>query len=106
MRALCGLRGDPQDAAPAIHITGTNGKGSVARMVTALVMAHGLEVGTYTSPHLEVINERIAIDGEPIADDDFARVLSELAPLEELAGVDASYFDLMTAAAFGWFAEN
>ena len=65
MRALCDVLGDPQHAYPVIHITGTNGKGSVARMVTALLQARGLSVGTYTSPHLERINERLAWDGEP-----------------------------------------
>ena len=53
MRRLVEVLGDPQTAYPVIHITGTNGKGSVARMVTELLRASGLSVGTYTSPHLE-----------------------------------------------------
>ena len=64
--------GDPQHACPVIHVTGTNGKGSTVQMITRLLMAHGLTVGTYTSPHLERINERITRNGEPISDDDFA----------------------------------
>ena len=72
MRALVGALGDPQLAYPVIHITGTNGKGSVARMVTSLLREAGLGVGTYTSPHLEQINERISYDGEPIGDEDLA----------------------------------
>ena len=54
---LCGLMGEPQHCAPVIHITGTNGKGSIAQMITHLLMASGLRVGTYTSPHLERVNE-------------------------------------------------
>ena len=59
MRALADLLGEPQSAYPAIHITGTNGKGSTAAMVTALFGAQGLTVGTYTSPNLSRVNERI-----------------------------------------------
>ncbi|MCB0963288.1 MAG: hypothetical protein KDA98_08305, partial [Acidimicrobiales bacterium] len=69
MRRLVAVLGDPQSAYPVIHITGTNGKGSVARMVTQLLVASGLSVGTYTSPHLEAINERIRWNDEPIDDD-------------------------------------
>ena len=58
MRALAGLLGDPQQAYPAVHITGTNGKGSTAAMATALLGAQGLTVGTYTSPNLSRVNER------------------------------------------------
>ena len=78
------MLGDPQHAQPTVHITGTNGKGSVARMVTALLGAHDLTVGTFTSPHLESINERISRNGEPISDDDLAAVLTDLAALEPL----------------------
>ena len=56
-----------------IHITGTNGKGSTAQMITRLLMAQGLTVGTYTSPHLERVNERIARNGEPISDEELRR---------------------------------
>ena len=70
---LCAAMGDPQHAYPVIHITGTNGKGSTAQMITRLLMAQGLQVGTYTSPHLERINERLARDGEPIGDEDVRR---------------------------------
>ncbi|MBU6317026.1 MAG: bifunctional folylpolyglutamate synthase/dihydrofolate synthase, partial [Acidobacteria bacterium] len=58
MRQLVSAMGDPQHAYPVIHITGTNGKGSTTQMITRLLMAHGLTVGTYTSPHLERLNER------------------------------------------------
>ncbi len=105
MRELMGLLGDPQDAMPVIQITGTNGKGTVAAMVTALLVAHGLSVGTYTSPHLERLNERIARDGQPIGDQDLAEVLSGIAAVEPLLATRATWFEVMTAAAFRWFAE-
>ena len=72
-----------------IHITGTNGKGSTARMVTALLVAQGLSVGTYTSPHLERINERMAWNDEPICDDEFAETIRCVADLEPLLGQGA-----------------
>jgi dihydrofolate synthase/folylpolyglutamate synthase len=97
--------GDPQAAYPVIHITGTNGKGSTAQMVTRLLMAQGLQVGTYTSPHLERVNERITRNGEPISDDDFAEQVAAIADIEGLIGVRPSYFETCTAAAFRWFAD-
>jgi dihydrofolate synthase/folylpolyglutamate synthase len=106
MRALCGMLGDPQDQQPAVHLTGTNGKGSVARMVTALLAAHDLSVGTYTSPHLQVINERISRNGEPIGDGELAAVLTDLAGIEPLLDFAPSYFELLTAAAFRWFSDE
>ena len=106
MGALCGLLGDPQDAFAVIHLSGTNGKGSTARMVSALLGAHGLSVGTYTSPHLQHINERMAWDGVPIDDAGLAAALLELEPLEEHLGVRLTHFELLTAAAFKWFADN
>src|SRR5581483_4971525 len=90
---------------PVIHLTGTNGKGSTARMITELLVESGLTVGTYTSPHLERINERIARNGEPIPDDDLADLLADLERLEPLTGADNSYFELMTAAGLKWFAD-
>src|SRR5687767_1883137 len=82
IRRITELMGDPQRACPVVHLTGTNGKGSTARMTTALLAAQGLSVGTYTSPHLERINERLARNGVPIDDDDFADVVSAVAALE------------------------
>jgi len=106
MRELCSVLGDPQDQQPTVHLTGTNGKGSVARIVTALLGAHDLPVGTYTSPHLERINERISRAGEPIGDDALAAVLTDLAAIEGLLDFQPSYFELLTAAAFRWFSEE
>ena len=72
IKTIVEAMGDPQFAYPVIHVTGTNGKGSTSQMITRLLMAHGLTVGTYTSPHLERPNERMSRDGEYISDDDFA----------------------------------
>lgn len=105
MRALVGAMGDPQLAYPVIHVTGTNGKGSTTQMITRLLMAHGLTVGTYTSPHLERLNERISRNGEPISDDDFAEQIAAVADLEAITGVRPSYFEAVTSAAYRWFAD-
>ena len=105
IRELCGLMGDPQTAYPVIHITGTNGKGSTARMATSLLMARGLSVGTYTSPDLQRLNERLAWNGVPVGDDELAELLSALADLELLVSAVPHRFDLLTAAALRWFAD-
>jgi dihydrofolate synthase/folylpolyglutamate synthase len=106
MRALVGLLGDPQLAFPSIHITGTNGKGSTSAMATALLSAQGLSVGTYTSPNLARVNERLARHGEPIDDAAFVEVLEALARLEPLMDEPATRFELLTAAALAWFADE
>ena len=106
IRELVGLLGDPQEAYPAVHITGTNGKGSTAVMATALLGAQGLTVGTYTSPNLSRVNERISRNGEPIDDDAFIEVLEALARLERLMGDPPTRFELLTAAALAWFADE
>ncbi len=103
---LCAAMGDPQHAYPVIHITGTNGKGSTAQMITRLLCAQGLQVGTYTSPHLERTNERLARDGVPIDDESFAEQIAAIADLEGLIGVRPTYFEACTAAAFRWFADT
>ena len=97
--------GDPQNAAPLIHVTGTNGKGSTAQMISRLLVASGLTVGTYTSPHLETVNERMMRNLEPITDEEFAEQISAIADLEPVVGLRPSYFEIMTAAAYRWFAD-
>lgn len=106
MRGIVDVLGDPQHAAPMIHVTGTNGKGSVARMISALLGEHGLTVGTYASPHLESITERIRRNAEPISEVDFGEAVGELAAVESLFPDRPSYFDLLTATAFSWFARE
>jgi dihydrofolate synthase / folylpolyglutamate synthase len=107
MRQVVDVLGDPQRDYPVIHITGTNGKGSTARMITALLAAHQLSVGTYASPHLEHVTERITRNLEPIAPDELAEVLGEIAALEAQAffADKPSYFELVTAAAYSWFSQ-
>jgi dihydrofolate synthase / folylpolyglutamate synthase len=105
MRTLLRFLGDPQLDVPFIHLTGTNGKGSTARMAASLLVASGRSVGTYTSPHLEKLNERIAFNGESISDTDLADVLSDVALAEEAGGEPCSFFELTTAAAFRWFGD-
>jgi dihydrofolate synthase / folylpolyglutamate synthase len=103
---MCRLLGDPEKAFPVVHLTGTNGKGSTARMLTELFMAQGLTVGTYTSPNLERVNERLARNGEPIDDGELAEVLLSLALLEPVLGARPSRFELLTAAALRFFADS
>lgn len=102
---LMEVLGEPQRAAPVVHVTGTNGKGSTVQIVSRLLMAQGLTVGTYTSPHLERVNERLMRNCVPIDDDEFAEQIAAIAALEPVLGVRPSYFELMTAAAFRWFAD-
>jgi len=103
MRALTSLLGEPQDSIPSVHITGTNGKGSTSAMVSALLMAKGLSVGTYTSPNLHRVAERLARNGEAIDDETLTGVLQELALLESLSADRPTRFELLTAAALSWF---
>jgi dihydrofolate synthase/folylpolyglutamate synthase len=105
MRELVHLLGNPERTFPSVHLTGTNGKGSTAAMITSLFGAMGLSVGTYSSPNLTAINERIARNGEPIDDESFATVLATLAALEPLASDRPTRFELLTAAALAWFAD-
>src|ERR1700758_4805832 len=84
MTELVGLLGDPQRACPVIHITGTNGKTSTARMTDALLRARGLRTGRFTSPHLVSIRERIVIDGAPISPERFVAAYDEVIPYVNL----------------------
>lgn len=101
---LVSALGDPHRCSPVIHITGTNGKGSTAQMITRLLIAMGLKVGTYTSPHLERVHERFCVNAEPISDDELNEHIASIARLEPLIGIRPSYFEICTAAAFSWFA--
>jgi dihydrofolate synthase/folylpolyglutamate synthase len=105
MRELVGLLGDPQTAFPVLHLTGTNGKTSTARILTRLLEVAGLTVGTYTSPHLESITERIGRNGVPISEEDFADAVAGVAGVAALMSQAPSYFDVLTAAAYRWFAD-
>lgn len=101
--------GDPHHAYPSVHVAGTNGKGSTAAMMESILRAAGLRAGLYTSPHLERINERLRLDGEDIADDEFAESFTRLhALIEALLASGAltahpTYFECLTAMAMEWF---
>src|SRR5437764_6159182 len=105
MRRLMEVMAEPQRQYPVLHLTGTNGKTTTARVLTALLVAKGLSVGTFTSPHLERVNERLAWNGEPIPDGAFGQVIGDVAALEPMLDRRASWFELVTAAAFRWFAD-
>jgi dihydrofolate synthase/folylpolyglutamate synthase len=105
MQRLLHVMGDPHTAYRVIHVTGTNGKGSVSRITSTLLREHGLSVGTYTSPHLQRVNERMRWDLEAISDEAFGELIGSMADIEALAGIRPSYFELLTAAALSWFAE-
>ncbi len=99
--------GDPERCQPVLHVTGTNGKTSTARALSQVLMSKGLTVGTFTSPHLERINERIMVDLEPIADEDLAELLSDLARLEEPGAAERlTWFECLAAAGFRFFADK
>jgi dihydrofolate synthase / folylpolyglutamate synthase len=109
IESLLDLLGTPQRAYPSIHLTGTNGKTSTARMIDALLRAHGLRTGRYTSPHLNTVRERICLAGEPISEERFVAVYDEVAPLAGLvdnkSGEPLTYFDMTTTLAFAAFAD-
>jgi dihydrofolate synthase/folylpolyglutamate synthase len=109
IRDLMDVLGSPQRAYPAIHLTGTNGKTSTARMIDALLRAHGLHTGRYTSPHLETVRERISLDGEPISEERLVAVYREIEPLAEIiderSAEPLTYFDMTTAMAYAAFAD-
>lgn len=98
---------DPQHACPAIHITGTNGKGSTARMIESLLGAMGLRVGLYTSPHLVTPRERIRVGATELDEPTFGQVVGDIARLVEAAELEPlSWFETVTAAAFAHFANE
>ncbi|WP_194419838.1 bifunctional folylpolyglutamate synthase/dihydrofolate synthase [Microbacterium abyssi] len=102
------LLDDPQKTYRVVHITGTNGKTSTARIIESLLRAHGLRTGMFTSPHLERFTERIMIDGEPIADAAIADAWDEIEPfaqivdaeLEAAGDAPLTFFELLTVLAF------
>jgi dihydrofolate synthase/folylpolyglutamate synthase len=108
--ALADVLGSPQRAYPVIHVTGTNGKTTTARMIDDLLRGLGLRVGRFTSPHLESVTERISVDGKPLAPARFAEVYDDIAPYLELVDarqpIPLSFFEVVTAMAYAAFAET
>lgn len=112
-RRVLELLGDPQAAYRVVHLTGTNGKTSTARIVESIVRAHGLRTGLFTSPHLERFTERVMIDGEPIDDGLVADAWDEISPFVDLVDAELAaagdapltFFELLTVLAFVAFAD-
>jgi dihydrofolate synthase / folylpolyglutamate synthase len=109
IRALVTLLGDPQRAYPVIHITGTNGKTSTARMIDSLLRARGLRTGLFTSPHLSMVGERICVDGQPLTGEQFVEAYDEIKPyidmVDETHDAPLSFFEVLTGMAFSVFAD-
>ncbi|WP_308042228.1 bifunctional tetrahydrofolate synthase/dihydrofolate synthase [Streptomyces sp. 8L] len=109
IRALLDLLGDPQRGYPSIHITGTNGKTSTARMIEALLGAFDLRTGRYTSPHVQSLTERISLDGAPIPAERFVETYRDIEPYIGMVDADQphrlSYFEVLTGMAYAAFAD-
>ncbi|EHR49935.1 folylpolyglutamate synthase/dihydrofolate synthase [Saccharomonospora marina XMU15] len=112
IRALANLLGDPQVTYPVVHVAGTNGKSSTARMIEALLTRLGLRVGRYTSPHLQLVTERISIDGAPISAETYVNTYRDVEPfvsmVDKAGGPDEppmSKFEVLTGMAFAAFAD-
>ena len=109
IRELTGLLGDPQRSYPVIHITGTNGKTSTARMTQTLLHDRGLRTGLFTSPHLVSMRERISVDGEPLSAERFIEVYREIEPYLKLVDdnqpVRLSFFEVLVGMAVAAFAD-
>lgn len=106
IRRLLSEAGNPHSHYPAIHIGGTNGKGSVAAMVDAMARAAGYHVGRFTSPHLITLNERFTLNGECIPDGELEAVIARFQLIGEKMDPPPTYFELCTAVAFQWFADR
>ncbi|WNO74570.1 bifunctional tetrahydrofolate synthase/dihydrofolate synthase [Streptomyces sp. AM8-1-1] len=107
--ALMDVLGEPQRAYPSIHITGTNGKTSTARMIEALLSAFELRTGRYTSPHVQSITERISLDGAPIEAERFIETYEDIKPYVEMVDqaqeFRLSFFEVLTGMAYAAFAD-
>ena len=109
MQRAVDLLGNPEQTYPIIHVTGTNGKGSTIAFMRELFASHGKKVGTFTSPHIVSIHDRICINGEPISDEDFIRLADQVKAMEQrlLETHDQlSFFELLTLIALLYFKEQ
>ena len=109
MQQAVDLLGNPEKTYPIIHVTGTNGKGSTIAFMRELFVAHGKKVGTFTSPHIISINDRICINGQPIADEDFIRTANQVKDMEKTlleTHDQLSFFELLTLIALLYFEEQ
>lgn len=112
LAAFMKLHGEPQNSYPTLHVAGTNGKGSCVAIIDSVLRAAGFRVGRFTGPHLLRWNERFHVDGNPIDDETFARIVTQLRSLSEEFGArhpehgKLTWFELLTATAFFFFAEQ
>ena len=109
IHALCQLLGDPQTSYPVIHLTGTNGKTSTARMIDALLRQLELRTGRFTSPHLQSMTERISVDGQPLDEDAFVDAFADVAAyaqiVDDTQSPPLSFFEMTVAMAYAAFAD-
>ena len=108
---LCELLSNPEYAYPVIHVTGTNGKTTVSRLIQIILRGLGIKTGLYTSPHLVSYTERCSVDGVDISEDDFARIMTELVPVITKTnqvgfGGAVTQFEALTALGFAWLREQ
>lgn len=109
MQRAVDLLGNPERTYPIIHVTGTNGKGSTIAFMRELFAVHGNKVGTFTSPHIISINDRICINGQPIVDEDFVRIANQVKEMEKTlleTHDQLSFFELLTLIALLYFKEQ
>ena len=109
MQRAVDLLGNPEKTYPIIHVTGTNGKGSTIAFMRELFVTHGKKVGTFTSPHIISIHDRICINGQPIADEDFVRIANQVKEMEKIlleTHDQLSFFELLTLIALLYFKEQ
>jgi dihydrofolate synthase/folylpolyglutamate synthase len=110
MNDLLDHMGRPHEGYPIIHVAGTNGKTSTSRLATLILVSHGLTTGTHTSPHLQKVEERLAINGRSATADEFALAMSDVAAFADVREGRGSepntYFELTTASAFAFFADQ
>ena len=104
-KELLSLLGNPQDKLRFIHVAGTNGKGSFCSMMSSVLQKQGYKVGLYTSPYIVVFNDRIRVNGLPIAEDDINDLFERVRKKADTMKTQPSSFDFITAAAFLWFYE-
>ena len=106
VQELCARLGDPQKQLRCVHIAGTNGKGSVSAMLASIFRHAGMRMGLFTSPYVYAFNERMQIDGEPISDDALTEIVEALRPHADAMEDPPTEFELITVAAFLWFAKE
>jgi dihydrofolate synthase / folylpolyglutamate synthase len=107
--AMAELLDHPEQTYPSVHVTGTNGKTTTARLIARILCAHGLATGVYTSPHLTSVTERLSLCDEDMSDEEFAETYEHLRPyLQEVDRGEerVTYFETLTALAYLWFADK